>query len=211
MPQDQATLNRRLMAQDLLGNCLNIERLLEDWHRAVNPAHDDPTQPPTFWIEDPTGTSGAVIPFADALAFRDSVTALMFIYFWTALILFYPTVEGVHAAIFQPTVDTFPQVYPVLPPALQIDSLRYGTRQVRDVAACVCRSLDFALNTSVQPDALAVPLHVVECFYRDLVAGCGEGVFELMWCDGFRSRLAMKGQDIADVVTSRNWHQLSQY
>ncbi len=126
IPHDP-TLARRLMAQDLLGNCLGVERMLDEWHVAFSPALVDASQPPAFWIEDLEG-SDAQIPFADAFAFRDSVTAVTFVYFWTALILFYPCVERIYEAIFQPVVDAYPQLFPNLPPALQIDPLRYGAK-----------------------------------------------------------------------------------
>jgi len=209
IPHDP-TVARRLLAQDLLGNCLSAERLLEGWYLSVNPAFLDPGQPVAFWIEDPEACD-AQIPFADTFAFRDSVTAVMFIYYWTSLILFYPCIESLHEAIFQPVVDAYPQVYPTLAPNLQINQHKYGIKEVRELAANVCRSLDFALSTTVQPDLLVFPLHVVGEFYRDINTSSGDGALELMWCEAFRARLTSKGQDIADVIQSRTWIELGRY
>ncbi len=198
------------MAQDLLGNCLHVERQLEEWHLSVNPALLDRTQPLAFWIEDSEG-SDAQIPFADTFEFRDSVTAVMFIHYWTCLILFYPCLEQIHEAIFQPVVDAFPQIFPNLPPNLQINSDKYGTKEVRELAGNVCRGLDFALTTTVQPDLLVFPLFVVEEFYKEINISSGDGALELMWCDAFKVRLTSKGQDIADVIQSKSWRELGQF
>jgi len=200
----EPTLSRRLMAQDLLGNCLNAERMLDGWHLSVNPALLDASQPGAYWIEDPEGTD-AQIPFADTFAFRDATTAIMFIYYWATLVLFYPCVEKVNFAVFQPVVDAFPHVYPNLPPHLQINPLRYTTKEVRELAANVCRGLDFALTTTLQPDLLAFPLYVVDEFYKEMHSSSGDGALEIMWCEAFHARLTSKGQDIADVIQGRNW------
>ncbi|EOO02220.1 putative c6 zinc finger domain-containing protein [Phaeoacremonium minimum UCRPA7] len=207
LPHDP-TLARRLMAQDLLGNCINVDRQLEEWHNSVILAAGDQSR--LFWIEDPDG-SGAQIPFADTFAFRDSITAVMFIYYWTSLIVFYPCAEQLQQAIFQPVLDAFPQIYPNLPPNLHIDPQRYSHKEVREMAANVCRGLDFALSTTVQPDMLVVPVYVVEQFYGAINISTGDGALELMWLEAFKMRLTAKGQDIADVIQSRNWFELAQY
>lgn len=208
LPHDP-TLARRLMAQDLLGNCINVDRQLEEWrHSVVLAAGGDQSR--LFWIEDPDA-SGAQIPFADTFAFRDTITAVMFIYYWTALIVFYPCAEQLQQAIFQPVLDAFPQIYPNLPPNLHIDPQRYSHKEVREMAANVCRGLDFALSTTVQPDMLVVPVYVVEQFYGAINISTGDGALELMWLEAFKMRLTTKGQDIADVIQSRNWFELAQY
>ncbi len=123
-PHDPTTA-RRLLAQDLLGNCLSLEGQFNEWFAAVNP-HGGTHQPTVFWIEDASTSSHAQIPFADTFAFVDGLHALMFIHYWTALVLFYPCIAALHAAIFHPVVDAFPQVYPNLPVHLQaVDPLRY--------------------------------------------------------------------------------------
>lgn len=201
---------RRLMAQDLLVNCLSIERLLDDWHVAVNPGCVDLTQPLAFWMEAPVDAH-AHIPFAEAFAFQNSVAAVTFIYYWTSLIVFYQCIERVHSVIFQPVVDAFPQIYPDLPPNLHIDVSKYSLEKVRDLAANVCRGLDFALNSTVQPDLLVAPLFIIEQLYKEVNATYGDAALELIWCDGFRMRLAAKGQDLVEVIQTRSWIDLGEY
>ncbi|KAK3942429.1 hypothetical protein QBC46DRAFT_309455 [Diplogelasinospora grovesii] len=223
LPQEQ-TLARRLMAQDLLTNCLNVERQFEQWYSSVlSSSQQNPGQPGSseleevFWIEDSESGSG-FMTFADTFAFRDGVTATMFIYYWTFLVTFYPVMERLYWTIFEPVVDgAIPQTMPVLPSHLQqINPLKYSCgKTVREFAANICRSLDFALNSTVQPDMLVVPLFVVRQFYTR-VPGMFPGItddgrLELMWCEAFRQRLLTKGQDILDVVQSKKWVDLAGY
>lgn len=251
---NEPTMGRRMMAQDVLANCLYVERVLEQWHASVQdlgmrggpgvsgastmssaPASVDGGVGGGFrsggararasshggsgnwyWIADPEHTSvTAQIPFADTFAFRDTVTALMFIYYWAILVLLYPCVESLYGSIFQPVLDAFPSPYPNLPASLQIPggdpSIYYGPKEVRELAGNVCRGLDFALATTVQPDLLAAPLFVVESFYRQINAASGDGALELLWCEAFRSRLAAKGQYLAEVVQSRRWVDAGQF
>ncbi|KAK3356925.1 hypothetical protein B0T25DRAFT_141999 [Lasiosphaeria hispida] len=211
--QDQ-TLARRLMAQDLLSNCINIESLFDRWYGAAT------SMPDVLWIEDPDGTD-AQIPFADTFAFCDSLTAVAFIYYWMAQLLFYPCIERLYWTIFEPVVDgPFPQTMPVLPGNLQINPLKYSMKEVREIASNICRSLDFALIQTAQPDMLAVPLFVVCQFYQhvglDMHGGgddevFGDGRLELIWCEAFRARLAAKGRDMQEVVQVKQWKDLASF
>ncbi|KAH8894949.1 hypothetical protein GQ53DRAFT_839333 [Thozetella sp. PMI_491] len=209
-PHDPTT-QRRMVAQDILSTCIPLDRQFDEWFAAVNP-HGGTHQPTVFWVEDASSSPHAQIPFADTFAFVDGLHALMFIYYWTALVIFYPCISALHETIFQPVVDAFPQVYPNLPAHLQaVDPMRYSAKEVRELAANVCRSLDYALNATVQPDMLVTPLFVVEEFYREINSASGDGQLELMWCEAFRHRLAAKGQDIADVVQGRGWQYLANW
>ncbi|EPE06082.1 c6 zinc finger domain-containing protein [Ophiostoma piceae UAMH 11346] len=241
----EPTMARRMLIQDLLANCLYVERVLEQWYNAVQemgarghggvggasrmgsaPAlraagpvgiHNAAATRAAagggnwYWIADPD-TSAAQIPFADTFAFRDATTALMFVYFWSILVLLYPCIESLHAAAFQPVIDTFPQPYPHLPPSLQIpDPAKYSSKEVRELAANVCRGLDYTLASTVQPDLLTAPLFVVESFYRQINAASGDGALELLWCEAFRGRLAAKGQYLAEVVQTRGWSDAARF
>ncbi|KAK3682677.1 hypothetical protein B0T22DRAFT_291714 [Podospora appendiculata] len=207
------TLARRLMAQDLLNNCLSLERQLDDWYASAGSA---------FWISEPdVANMGAQMPFADTFAFPDGAAAAMFIYYWMALLLFYPSVERLYWIILDPLLlddDAAGMMPPPPPPmALQSDPLKYG--HVRELAANICRSLDFALAATVQPDLLAVPLFVVRQFYQHVGLGLhaagdemmGDGGVEVMWCEAFRERLAAKGRDILEVVGEKQWQDLASY
>lgn len=88
------------------------------------------------------------------------------------------------------------------------DPARYRPREIRKLAANVCRSLDWAVGRSRaiealgplgQPDLVAAPLAVVERFYDDIRA-LGDGELERLWCQGFRERLAVRGRDVVSLV-----------
>ncbi|OAA64289.1 Zn(2)-C6 fungal-type DNA-binding domain protein [Niveomyces insectorum RCEF 264] len=105
---------------------------------------------------------------------------------------------------------TAPQPPPPPPPPL-VPPTKYGHHDVRALAAHVCRSLDFALATTAQPDLLTAPLAAVESFYQSIHAAAGDGALELLWCAAFRSRLVGKGQYMAGVVESRQWEDVAQF
>ncbi|KAL8408810.1 hypothetical protein RB594_007295 [Gaeumannomyces avenae] len=198
------TLERRLLANELLTSCLQAEDLLNGWYLSNDPST-------AFWVDESGGLE-AGIPFADALAFRDGATALGLSHYWAALVCLWPCVERLHQAVFQPVLDEFPQTFPDLSEELlHMDPARYAAKEARELAACVCRSLDGTLAATVQPDLAAVPLAVAEGFYRELNATTGDGCLELIWCEAFRSRLAAKGQDIADVIQGRDWAELARF
>jgi len=210
------------MAQDLLNNCINLELQFDQWLAATSSSHGgngDPSRPSDlFWIET---TDSQMIPFADTFAFRDGLTAVSLIHYWTAQLLFCPCVESLYWTFFQPVVDgPFPQSVPALPPTLEdINMMRYGRKAIRELASNICRSLDFALARIVQPDLLVVPLFVVWQFYQHLGLDhgggedevFGDGRLELMWCDAFRQRLVAKGRDMQDVVQGKQWRDVASF
>lgn len=201
-----ATVQRRLKAQDLLTNCLTIERQLDQWLTLASQPTEE--HPQVLWIEDPDSVE-AQMPFADNFAFKDALSCIMFLYYWMSLILFHRCIDALHRAIFQPVLDAYPDMYPDLPPNLQIDPAKY--HQVRDLASNICRSLDFALSVTVQPDMLVAPLTVVQEFYKDLNSTSGDSELEILWCENFKSRLISKGQDIADVIQSKKWVDIGRF
>ncbi|KAK1726965.1 hypothetical protein CaCOL14_006544 [Colletotrichum acutatum] len=202
-----ATLQRRLKAQELLESCLEIERRLEEWEsyaRAPTAEH-----PYAYWIEEPDDPDAQQLPFADNFAFKDGVSSVMFLYHWMTLLLLHRCIECLHHTIFQPVIEDFPNMYPDLPPNLQINLGRYQQR--REFASRICRALDFALSTTVQPDMLVAPLAVAMEFYREINASSRDGELEIMWCDNFRLRLTSKGHDIANVLQSRSWADIARF
>lgn len=195
------TLARRLAAQDLLGNCLNLQSQLEQWLAA---AHNY-TQP-LYWIS--TQEHGE-IPFTETFSFQNSLDSLSMLYYWSVQVLMRPCLEMLIHTIFSPVLDTYPQVYPDLPPQLNINPASYSPRVVREYAANVCRGLDYALQTTTQPDMVAFPVQVVENYYGGLNIQVGDGALELMWLGDFRGRMAMRGQALACAVTGRGWTDLA--
>jgi hypothetical protein len=218
VPQEQ-TLARRLLAQDLLYNCVNVEMQFDHWLTAAAQQQGDPNSN-LFWIES---NNPQMIPFADTFVFRDGLTAISLIYYWMSQLLFCPCVERLYWTFFQPVVDgPFPQTVPALPGALEhIDMLRYGRKMVRQLASNICRSLDFALAHSVQPDLFVAPLFVVCQFYQhvgldhgggeDDETFAGDGRLELMWCDAFRARLVAKGREMQEVAQGKQWRDLAAF
>jgi hypothetical protein len=190
-----------------LSNCLHIEHQLDEWLATASQPTED--YPQVFWIEEPDSPDSSQIPFADNFAFKDGMTAMMFIYYWMSLALFHRCIENLHQAIFQPVIDAYPDMYPNLPPNLQIDPAKY--QQVRELASNICRSLDSALNITTQPDMLVAPLTVVHEFYRDINLSSRDGELEIIWCERFKSKLIAKGQDIADVIQSKTWSDLGRF
>lgn len=117
-------------------------------------------------------------------------------------------------------------------------SILFGPQKVREIAANICRGLDFALQnpTIMQHDLLAFPAQAVEGFYSGLNVlasamastsaqqmGSGGGAWdhppvvgdaaldELMWLGRFRGRMALRGQEIASMVNERKWVDLAEW
>lgn len=208
----EPTVNRRLLAQDLLENCLSIQGALEQWHANLHQTTYS-TQPP-YW--NPSNQHDAQPPFTNTLAFRDQLTSVTFLYYWAAQVLFFPSIELLSHAIFTPVVDAYSQdqIYPELPPHLIVNPDAYGPHKTREIAANVYRGLDAALVASTQPDLLAFPVHVVESLYGGLnvvAPQTGDGTLELLWLAGFRGRMMVKGQNLAGVVMGRGFRDLAEW
>ena len=252
------------MAQDLLQNCLSIEHQFDEWYAAATHAANQ-NQSDMYWVDEPDDRSNAggasaapspsntnssssrPPPFPDTFAFPDPLTAFMCIYAWTGLVQLYLCIERLYWAAFEPDPNgNIPVLQPGGPTGnaaaavAQINLLQYSLK-VREMVANICRSLDFALESTVQPDMLGVPLFVVRQFYEHVgldpglnlnlnlnlmvdgimvEGGAGgqqshevlsDGRLELVWCEGFGERLKRKGRDIAEVVMGRRWVDLASY
>ncbi|PNP57841.1 hypothetical protein THARTR1_01999 [Trichoderma harzianum] len=202
----QATLARRTQAQELLHHCLVVEAQFRQWLQEAYRGTEEHPYP--FWAEELRSPGGA-IPFANAYTFKDGVTGLMFVYYWMAMIPFHRCIEHIHMAIFQPVVDAYPNMWPELPPNLQIDPAHY--QDGRELAANICRGLDSALNSTVQPDLLLGPMTVAMDFYRDVNAASQDGVLEILWLDGFKKRLWAKAQAVTSVLQAHKWSEVAKF
>jgi hypothetical protein len=199
------TLSRRHAAQELLTNCLVLERKFERWLTAASRGAVPGSC--NYWTAEWPGANP--VPFADPLRFQDGQTGLMFVYYWMSQILFHRCIETVHRTIYQAVLDAYPDVWPNLPLELQIDIYRY--QQTRDLAAQICRSLDSVLEATVQPDLLVGPLTVAGDVYRTIHATSPDGVMELYWLEGFQARLTQQGQQISHVLQDRKWYEIANY
>ncbi|KAF4457577.1 D-lactate dehydrogenase (cytochrome) [Fusarium austroafricanum] len=202
----EATLHRRHSAQQLLRECLSLERHFDAWFRMANrPSYDSPL---AYWAEELV-SPGGLIPFTNSYTFRDGNTGIAFLYYWMTQILFHQCIESLHRAIFQPVIDAYPDMWPDLPFDLQIDIARY--QHGRMFAADICRGLDSVLHETVQPDMLIMPMTVAMDLYRDINATSQDGLMEVMWIENFRSRLIEKGQHVAGVLQSQTWSEVATY
>ncbi|KAK6452272.1 (R)-2-hydroxyglutarate---pyruvate transhydrogenase [Trichoderma asperellum] len=202
----QATLARRTQAQELLHHCLIVEAQFRHWLQGAYRGAEENSFP--YWAEELRSPGGA-IPFANAYAFNNGLTGLMFVYYWMAMIPFHQCIETIHMAIFEPVVDAYPQVWPELPSSLQIDPAHY--QDGRELAANICRGLDSALESTVQPDMLLGPMTVAMSFYRDINVTSQDGVLEILWLDGFKKRLWAKAQAVTSVLQAHTWSEVAKF
>lgn len=213
------TLARRLVAQDLLASCLDLQAELEQWYAAALAGPQ-----PRFWVSPSSeqqqqqqqsqggGGGGDMIPRPATFTFQDPLTALSFTYYWSAQVLVVPCLEALVHSVLSPVVDAWPQVFPDLPARLgAVDPDSYGPRAVRGLAENVLRGLDAALAGAgaAQPDMLAFPAQVLEGFYGALGAQTGDAALELMWLASFRAQMAARGQELADAIARRGWTDLA--
>ena len=205
MPLD-ATLSRRHHAQQLLRNCLTLERHFNAWFQMANrPSYECPM---AYWADEII-SPGGLIPFSNLYTFKDGNTGLAFLYYWMTKILFHQCIETLHRIIYQPVVDVYPGTWVDLPYDLQIDITLY--QQGRLFAADICRGLDSVLHEIAQPDMLIMPMKVAMDLYRDIHTTSQDGLMEIMWIDNFRSRLAEKGQHVAGVLQSQKWSEVATF
>ncbi|KAF4466013.1 hypothetical protein FALBO_7129 [Fusarium albosuccineum] len=205
VPQE-ATLSRRHRVQQLLYECLSLERHFDGWLQLANrPTGEFPV---AYWAEELT-SPGSLIPFSNSYTFKDGNTGLAFLYYWMAQVLFHRCIESLHRAICQPVIDAYPNMWPDLPPDLQIDVSRYQHGRV--FAADICRGLDSVLDNTVQPDMLIMPMTVAMDLYREINATSQDGLMEIMWLDNFRSRLIEKGQHVAGVLQRQKWVEVATF
>ncbi|KAF4968255.1 hypothetical protein FSARC_4346 [Fusarium sarcochroum] len=202
----EATLSRRHRAQQLLRECLSLERHFDAWFQLANrPSYGYPM---AYWSEELI-SPGGLIPFSNSYNFKDGNTGLAFLYYWMTQILFHQCIESLHQTIFQPVIDAFPNMWLDLPFDLQIDVSRY--QHGRMMAADICRGLDSVLDNTIQLDMLILPMTVAMDLYKDISAVSQDGVMEIMWLENFRSRLIEKGQHVAGVLQSQRWSEVASY
>lgn len=202
----QPTLARRQEAQGLLEHALFLEGELGQWLDITN--RGTPESPLSYWMEENIGSSGG-IPFPSCFFFKDSPTGMSFLYFWMAQIMLHRCIDALHRTIFQTVLDAYPNVWPDLPPNLQIDPVQY--QQTRELAANICRSLDSVLDNTVQPDLLAAPFTVVMGLFREINSTSQDGVLEIMWLEAFRGRLLTKGQHVTNVLQGCRWLEVARF
>ncbi|KAI2465557.1 hypothetical protein F4781DRAFT_22059 [Annulohypoxylon bovei var. microspora] len=204
----EASGSRRLKAKDLLISCANIERQFDIWYSMVHQRVDE-SGSPLYWVADATA-SGVHAPFSDAFNFPSPLIGLVHVYYWAVLISFHQCTSRLLDAIFESgsSDSSGPSMMCEIP--LGIDPRKYQPAQIRLIAANVCRSLDFTLQTTGQPDLLAAPFYVVSEFYNG-IGRFGEGDIERQWCAGFRRRLDAKSREVSSWLQERKWVETRQF
>ena len=81
----------------------------------------------------------------------------------------------------------------------------------RQLASQICQALDFALRRTAQPDLLVAPLVAVERLYAGVEEAEGRKTLELVWCEGFRDRLGVRGEYLAGLLRGRKWAELGRF
>lgn len=113
-------------------------------------------------------------------------------------LLFHRCIESVHAAIFQPVIDAYPDMWLGLPSTIQIDIGLY--QDAHELATNICRGLDAVLATTVQPDMLVTPMTIVADYYGEMNALSQGSMLEVMWLESFKSRLFAKRQHVTNIL-----------
>jgi hypothetical protein len=202
----QATLERRMGAQDLLQTCLTLEGQFTAWFDGLNGGGG--FQSHLYWTDDLV-SAGGLLPFSCPYNFKDGQTGLMLLYYWMAQILFHRCIDSINRAIFEPVIDAFPIVWPILPTGLQIDPAQY--QQGREIAANICCGLDYVLENTAQPNLVVAPMMVALDCYKEINSTSVDGVMEIMWLESFKDRLGAKCQQTAMTLQSQPWTELVRF
>lgn len=196
----QGTTARRSEAQNLLQNGLMLETRFDRWLHTANQGTRG--QPMPYWAEEIPDPGG--LPFDHSYVFKDSTTGAMFLYYWMSQIPLHRCIETLYGIIYEPVLDVYPDMWSNLPSDLRIEDLpKY--QQTHEFAANVCRGLDSALESTVQPDILIVPMTMALALYREISNVSQDCTLEILWLEAFRERLVEKGAYIVSVVQEQTW------
>ncbi|KAI1478612.1 hypothetical protein K445DRAFT_380686 [Daldinia sp. EC12] len=200
---------RRLKAKEFLDCCVNIERQFDIWYSMLHQRVGE-SGSLLYWTADAM-TSETHVPFSNVFNFPSPLIGLVHVYYWAVLISFHQCVYAMLDNIFESegkVAPDGPSMLPEIPPGLDIQ--KYQPTQTRILAENVCRSLDFALQTTGQPDLLAAPLWVVREFYNG-IGHFGDGELERRWCIGFKGRLETKGREMSLCLQEKKWVDVKRF
>lgn len=201
-------MSRRLKAKDLLSNCVNIERQFDIWYSMLHQRVDE-SGSPLYWVVDAIPSVGQ-LPFSDVFSFPSPLMGLVHVYYWAVLISFHQCIYTLLDTVFESECDSpsGPSILPEIPPGMDLQ--RYQPAQTRTLASNVCRSLDYVLQTTGQPDLLAAPLWIVNELYNDM-ARFGDGELERLWCSSFRGRLEAICHNVSVSLQGKKWVETRQF
>ncbi|KAI8957371.1 hypothetical protein F5Y11DRAFT_363876 [Daldinia sp. FL1419] len=204
-----ASVSRRVKAKEFLDCCVNIERQFGIWYSVLHQRVGE-SGSMLYWTTDAT-TTDTHVPFSSVFNFPSPLIGLVHVYYWAVLISFHQCIYVMLNTFFESegkgSLDG-PSMLPETPSGIDIH--KYQPAHTRILAENVCRSLDFTLQTTGQPDLLAAPLCVVKEFYEG-IGHFGDGELERLWCTGFQGRLEAKGREIDLWLQDKKWVDVKRF
>ncbi|KAI0871489.1 hypothetical protein GGS24DRAFT_59225 [Hypoxylon argillaceum] len=200
-----AGADRQSRAKDLLDNCVSIETQFNFWLRMVRESTG--SSGALHWVADSTERSH--LPFSEMLSFGSPLLCLVHIYYWAVLISFHQCICALLELVQKPEDEgSGSTAVPGL--SLGLDLRKYQLAETRKLAALVCRSLDFALRTTTQPDLLAAPVWIVKDFY-DRMKAFGLCELESLWVDDFIERQEARTREMKAWLEEKRWTSIRRF
>ncbi|KAI1646963.1 uncharacterized protein F4817DRAFT_316369 [Daldinia loculata] len=204
-----ASASHHLKEKEFLDCCVNIEHQFDIWYSMLHQRASE-SGSMLYWTADATHCD-AHAPFSNVFNFPSPLMGLVHVYYWAALISFHQCIYTILTTIVESEGKRSPSSLGMLPEIpLGIDIQKYQAPQTRTLVENVCRSLDFTLQTTRQPDLLAAPLWVVNEFY-DGIGRFGDGELERLWCAGFKGRLEAKGREVSLCLQENKWVDVKRF
>ncbi|GAP87735.1 putative C6 zinc finger domain-containing protein [Rosellinia necatrix] len=198
-----ASSDRQSRVRDLLDNCVNIEAQFDIWLSVVQQNNRS-----SYWVAEGT-ESASHLPFGEPLTFTSPFLCTVHIYYWTVLMCFHQCIYALLEATRGSKDDgSGPGMVSALPPGL--DPRKYQPAETRRLAALVCRSLDFGLRTTTQPDLLGAPVWIVKDFYSRMRV-FGRCELESLWADDFIERWEIRGREMSVWLEEKRWTEVKRF
>ncbi|KAI1129575.1 hypothetical protein F5Y10DRAFT_147829 [Nemania abortiva] len=192
--------DRQSRARELLSDCVTIEDQFGFWFDMFQQETRSSGAP--YWAADSTERPPH-LPFDELLSFASPLLSLVHVYYWTVLISFHQCIHSLLEVFRKPEDEGLSSMaMPGLPPRL--DPRKYQPAETRKLAALVCQSLDFALQTTTQPDLLAAPVYIIKEFY-DHMKEFGLCELESLWVDDFEVRQQACSREMRARLEEKQW------
>ncbi|KAI0424267.1 hypothetical protein F5Y09DRAFT_146763 [Xylaria sp. FL1042] len=190
----EADADRKSGARELLNNCVHIQTQFDIWLSVVQEQAGLPYR---------VGDGTAYVPFNEPLSFASPLLCLVHVYYWAVLIGFHQCICALLKVIHEPeSTGSSPGGVADFP--LALDPRKYQPAETRKLAALACRTLDFALQTTSQPDLLIAPTWIIKDFYSRMNA-IGLCELESLWIDEFIERQESHGRERSAWLENKRW------
>lgn len=198
--------DRGFKAKELLEDCFNIETQFGFWYEMMQQTVRDPPQEGgLYWLVN-AGPGNPQAPFQSTFAFTTPLVGLIHVTYWAVLVSFHQCIYTLLEIMFQSQGGTS-AAGSGLP--MGVDIQRYQPSETKKLADNVCRSMDFVLATTFQPDLLAAPLWTVTDFFSRINQF---GNAERLWCAGCQGRLEARKQQLRAWLQEKNdWVELQRF